>query len=171
MRTSHVKIGLTGSIGMGKSTVLAFFQDAGLETWDADAAVDSLYSKEGAGTKVIFQIVPDCIGSHGVDRASLSRAIAQDDALLPKIEAAIHPLVQKNRTDFAANVKSWAAAYDIPLLFETGSEGEFDVVVVVSAPASVQKDRVLSREGMTEEKFAYIKSRQMPDADNGRRQT
>ena len=161
----HLKIGLTGSIGMGKSTVLSLFHEEGLQTWDADAAVDRLYSAEEAGTKAIALLAPDCVTPDGVDRSKLSTRIAEDKSLLSKVEAAIHPLVMQDRAHFMAQVDSWAAVYDIPLLFETGAENAFDIVVVVSASPEVQKQRVLARPGMTEDKFAYILSRQVPDSE------
>lgn len=163
MTSDHLKIGLTGSIGMGKSTVLGVFASLGLPTWDADAAVARLYAPNAAGTKAIGRLAPECIGPEGVDRTRLSAAVAQDAQLLKRIEGEIHPLVAADRQDFANSVTSWAAVYDIPLLFETSGQSAFDKVVVVSAPADVQRSRVMARPGMSEEKFAFILSRQMPD--------
>ena len=157
-------IGLTGSIGMGKSTVLGFFREAGLETWDADAAVARLYEPGAEGARRIAAIVPTAVGSEGVDRSELSAAIGKRPELLARIEAAIHPLVARDRQDALDRVASWAIVCDIPLLFETGQARDFDLVAVVSAPADVQRRRVLDRPGMTAEKLALILSRQMPDA-------
>ena len=163
MTRPHLRIGLTGSIGMGKSTVLGFFAEEGLETWDADAAVARLYAPQGEGFAAIRKIAPDCALPGGVDRDCLSHRIAADQTLLPKIEQVIHPLVAEDREAFAASVTTWAAVYDIPLLFETSGQARFDKVVVVSAPSEVQRERVLARPGMTPEKLDYILSRQMPD--------
>lgn len=164
MSETHLRIGLTGSIGMGKSTVLRFFRDAGLETWDADAAVQRLYAPDGQGTAEIAKIAPDCTGPGGVDKTCLTSAIASDASLLQKIEAAIHPLVAEDREAFAQRVTTWAAVYDIPLLFETHAADAYKVIIVVSAPAEIQRTRVLARPGMTEDKFRLILSRQIPDA-------
>ena len=161
-------IALTGSIGMGKSTTAKMFADAGIPVWDADAAVHKLYGPGGAGSDAIAQLVPDAVTSDGVDRSKLRAAILADKTLFKKIEAVIHPLVGQDRADFleaARNDKADIAICDIPLLFETGGNKAFDKVVVVSAPADIQRQRVLERPGMTEEAFEAILAKQVPDAE------
>ncbi|MEM9044138.1 MAG: dephospho-CoA kinase [Pseudomonadota bacterium] len=161
-------LGLTGSIGMGKSTTAEMFRDAGVPVWDADAAVHRLYAADGAGTEAISKLCPDAISVQGVDRTKLRAAILSDDQLLPKIEAAIHPLVAADRNTFLDDARSSGAKIalcDIPLLFETGANKWLDRIVVVSAPADVQRDRVLARPGMTEEAFKAILAKQTPDAE------
>ena len=161
-------IALTGSIGMGKSTTAKMFADAGIPVWDADAAVHKLYGPGGAGSDAIAQLVPDAVTSDGVDRSKLRAAILADKTLFKKIEAVIHPLVGQDRADFlqaARNDKADIAICDIPLLFETGGNKAFDKIVVVSAPADIQRQRVLERPGMTEEAFEAILAKQVPDAE------
>ena len=161
-------IALTGSIGMGKSTTAKMFADAGIPVWDADAAVHKLYGPGGAGSDAIAQLVPDAVTSDGVDRTKLRAAILADKTLFKKIEAVIHPLVGQDRADFlqaARNDKADIAICDIPLLFETGGNKAFDKIVVVSAPADIQRQRVLERPGMTEEAFEAILAKQVPDAE------
>lgn len=155
---------LTGSIGMGKSTTAQMFADAGVPVWDADAAVHRLYAKGGAGVAAIADIAPRAIVDGAVDRTRLRAALLADDTLLPRIEAAIHPLVSVDRTDFLAQHPGIVLC-DIPLLFETASEAVCDVIIVVSAPAEVQRARVLERPGMTPEAFEAILARQTPDAE------
>ncbi len=164
------RLGLTGSIGMGKSTTAAMFAEAGIPVWDADAAVHRLYSRGGAGASVLGAVVPEAIVSGEVDRAALRRAILEDDGLLPKIEALIHPLVAQDRAGFLADHAGRnLVLLDIPLLFETGADAGLDGTLVVTAPAEVQRDRVLARPGMTEEALAAILARQLPDAEKRRR--
>ncbi|MEL6583511.1 MAG: dephospho-CoA kinase [Pseudomonadota bacterium] len=161
-----LKIGLTGSIGMGKSTTGEFFKDAGLPVWDADAAVHELYQPKKAGAEAISHICPDAVTETGVDRATLRAAIQQNPALLQQIEQTIHPLVAQHRNAFIeAHVTAPAVVFDIPLLFETGAEAWLDHVVVVTAPGDVQRARVLARPGMTESSFNAILQKQLPDAE------
>jgi dephospho-CoA kinase len=163
-----IVLGLTGSIGMGKSTTLAFFAAEGVPVWDADAAVHRLYGPRAAGTEAISALAPDAIGPAGVDRGKLRAAILDDPALLKRIEAAIHPLVAADRDSFLAEARAGGAALavcDIPLLFETGANAWLDKVAVVSAPADQQRARVMSRPGMTEAAFAAILAKQVPDAE------
>ena len=167
-----LKIGLTGSIGMGKSTTAQLFNEFGGETYDADQAVARLYGRGGAGVDAIAELAPNAIVDSGVDREKLRAEVLEDAELLPKIEAAIHPLVLADRTAFAKQAQSDGRAfvvYDIPLLFETGAEAECDVVVVVTADAELQRRRVLERAGMSEAALEKILSRQMPDAEKRRR--
>lgn len=140
------------------------FADAGVPIWDADAAVHRLYSKDGAGAVAIAEIAPQAIVDGAVDRTDLRAALLADDTLLPQIEAAIHPLVSADRAAFLAE-HTGIVLCDIPLLFETAGETICDIIVVVSAPAEVQRERVLERPGMTPEAFEAILARQTPDAE------
>ncbi len=167
-----ISVGLTGSIGMGKSTVAAMFADEGASVWDADAAVRRLYAPGNSGHAAIAARFPPAVTSKGVDREQLSAIVLNDAAALADLEALIHPLVAEDRAAFlddAARAGADIVVLDIPLLFEKGSEKFFDAVVVVSAPASVQKARVLARPGMTEKKFRSILMKQTPDAEKRRR--
>lgn len=160
-------VGLTGSIGMGKSTTGKMFAEVGVPVWDADATVHRLYGPGGAGAQALASIVPDAVGPDGVDRAVLRAAILADARLLKKIEAIIHPLVGQDRAAFLADAR--AAGHklvlcDIPLLFEGGNERAFDKVIVVTAPPDIQRARVLERPGMTPEAFDAILAKQVPDA-------
>jgi dephospho-CoA kinase len=158
-------IGLTGSIGMGKSETLRIFASLGLAVYDADAAVHALYAPGGAATGPIAAAFPGVVKDGAVDRCALSRLVMNDTAALDKLESLVHPLLARARAAFVEGVPPAAmVVLDIPLLFETGADKEVDAVVVVSAPAAVQRARVLARPGMTEEKFAFLQSRQMSDA-------
>lgn len=159
-------IGLTGSIGMGKTTVLSMFAKKGIPTFDADAAVHKLYASEASAQ--IEKAFPGTVENGVVDRQKLSAALAGDADRLKKLEEVVHPLVQQERHKFLRDAKNQGAemaVLDVPLLFEIGAEKDVDLSVVVSAPSSVQKERVLQRPNMSEEKFAYILSRQIPDAE------
>ena len=160
-----IKIALTGSIGMGKSTVAAMFAKSGIPTFDADATVREL---QGPGGRLVPQIesrFPGTTRDGAVDRDALSAAVLGDRDELAALEAIVHPAVHHERTRFIVeNCGAPALLFDIPLLFETGGEGAFDKVIVVSAPAPVQRARVLARPGMTEQKLDAILARQMPDA-------
>ena len=161
-------VGLTGSIGMGKSTLLAMFADLGVPAWGADTAVHRLYAPGGAGVEPIRALAPQAVGPDGVDRAELRTAILADPTLLKRIEAAIHPLVAIDRDAFLAEARASGSALaicDIPLLFETGADAWLDTVIVVSAPAGIQRDRVMERPGMTEATFKAILAKQMPDTE------
>lgn len=161
-----IRIGLTGSIGMGKSTALKMFAELGAAVWDADAAVHRLYDKGGAGVAAIEKVFPTAVIDGTVDRAALAAIVLRDPEKLAALEAIIHPLVSADREAFmteAALAGAPVAVLDIPLLFENGSESFFDAVVVVSAPADVQRKRVLERPGMSEEKLSAILAQQMPD--------
>jgi dephospho-CoA kinase len=159
------RLGLTGSVGMGKSTTAQLFAEAGVPVWDADGAVHRLYAPGGLGAAALADLVPDAVHDGGVDRARLRDAVLADPTLLGRIEARIHPLVAGDRAAFAdAHAAADLILLDIPLLFETGAEREFDAVLVVSAPADVQRARVLARPGMTEEMLERIRARQLPDA-------
>ena len=159
-------IGLTGSIGMGKSTTANMFAEEGVPVFDADAAVHALYAPGGDAVAEIEAAFPGTTGSQGVDRTRLSEALARDPAGFEKLEAIVHPLVAAARESFIEEARAagcWAVLLDIPLLFESGREDAFDVLVVVSAPEDVQRQRVRARPGMTVEKFEAIKARQTPD--------
>ena len=158
-----VLIGLTGSIGMGKTTTANMFRDLGVPVWDADAAVHRLYAPGGAGIPAVAGLLPDAIVDGAVDRQRLKAEISRDPAFLPKLEAAVHPLVARDRQTFIEQLDGGVAVLDIPLLFETGAQDSFDHVLVVTAPSDVQHSRVLDRPGMTEERFQTLLSRQMPD--------
>ena len=161
-------LGLTGSIGMGKSTTAGFFREFGVPVWDADAAVHELYAPGGAAVEKIARIRPEAIRDGGVDRAALKDWIATDDGAIARIEAAVHPLVAQHRAAFIEHAASEGAklvVLDIPLLFETGAQDQFDAVLVVTAPAAIQKARVMERPGMTEDHFNRILAAQMADAE------
>ena len=161
-------LGLTGSIGMGKTTTAGLFAEAGVCVWDADAVVERLYAMGGKGVGPVGDLVPGAVREGIVERSKLRAALALDARLLARLEAVIHPLVAKERIDFIDEiVKSdrQLAVFDIPLLFETGAENWLDGVVVVSSPARVQRQRVMARQGMDAKTFALILARQMPDAE------
>jgi dephospho-CoA kinase len=165
-----VVIGLTGSIGMGKSTTAQLFADAGVPVHDADLTVHRLYAGEAAG--LIEAAFPGTTGVAGVDRERLSKRVLGDAEALRRLEAIVHPLVRRKEARFLAAAEQAGAAIavlDIPLLFETGGEGRVDAVVVVSAPAAIQHARALERAGMTEDKFQALLGKQIPDAEKRRR--
>ncbi|MDF2231194.1 dephospho-CoA kinase [Albimonas sp. CAU 1670] len=165
-------IALTGSIGMGKSTTAKMFADEGVPVWDADAAVARVYGPGGAAAPMIAELLPHVIAGAGeemhVDRAALRAAVTADPTLIPKLEKIAHPLVGVDREEFLKQARAEGhdlALCDIPLLFETGGQKRFDAVVVVTAPAEVQRARVLERPGMTEATFETILAKQTPDAE------
>ena len=161
-----ITIGLTGSIGMGKSTVAAMFADAGVPVFDADAVVHALQGPGGRTVAAIESAFPGVTGPNGVDRAALGAKVLGDPAALARLEAIVHPAVGEERAAFlAAHASAPIVLFDVPLLFETGGESRVDRVVVVSAPPEVQRARVLARTGMTPEKLDAILARQLPDGD------
>jgi len=162
-------IGLTGSIGMGKTTTARLFAEAGVPVHDADAAVHSLYEGEAAGA--IEAAFPGTTRDGKVDRALLGKRVVDDPPAMLLLEAIVHPLVRDTERRFLADAEAAGAkvvALDVPLLFETGGENRVDAVVVVSAPPDVQRKRVLER-GMSEAKFDALLARQMPDSEKRRR--
>ncbi len=165
------RLGLTGSIGMGKSTTAALFAAEGLPVWDADAAVHRLYATDGAAVAPIGVLCPAAIRDRSVSRETLKQHIAQEPSLLAAIEAVVHPLVARDRAAFLARTTEDIAVFDIPLLFEKASESEMDATLLVTAPAALQRARVLARPGMTEAQFALILARQMPDSQKRARAT
>ncbi len=164
-------LGLTGSIGMGKSTTAAMFADEGIPVWDADAAVHRLYAPGGAATAPLGAAFPAALTDGAISREALKSAIAADPAALSRIEAIVHPLVAQDRADFLAQATADIVVLDIPLLFETGAERWLDATLVVTAPPEVQAARVLARPGMTQAQFDTILARQMSDADKRARAT
>lgn len=165
-------IGLTGSIGMGKSETAKMFARLGVPVYDADAAVHALYAKGGAAVEPLRAAFPSAVIDDAVDRTELSRCVLGLPDEMKKLEAIVHPLVGRAQMDFlrkAAAEGHHAVVLDIPLLYETGGETRVDVVVVVSAPYDLQKERVLARPGMDMAKFAAIHAKQVPDAEKRRR--
>ncbi|HTG63800.1 MAG TPA: dephospho-CoA kinase [Sphingomicrobium sp.] len=165
-----ITLALTGSIGMGKSTVAAMFADAGVPTFDADAVVRRLQGPGGRLVPEIESRFPGTTRDGQVDREALSSAVLGHRDELAALEAIVHPAVHHERTRFIVeNGDAPALLFDIPLLFETGGDVAFDKVIVVSAPDDVQRRRVLGRPGMTREKFEQILERQLPDAEKRER--
>lgn len=163
-------IGLTGSIGMGKSTTAQMFRDEGCPVFDADAAVHDLYAKGGKAVPIIRSVFPDAVKNGAVNRAILGKYMRQDPLQLKVLESFIHPLVSEARADFfetnkAANI----VVMDVPLLFETSLDEAVNHIVVVTAPYEVQRERVLARDRMTSELFESLLSRQTPDAEKRKR--
>ncbi|MCB2077073.1 MAG: dephospho-CoA kinase [Novosphingobium sp.] len=163
-------IGLTGSIGMGKSAVAAMFQGIGIPVFDADAAVHQLQGPGGALLPAIEAEFPGTTGAQGVDRAKLGAAVFGNPDALKRLEAIVHPAVGAMRKQFLKdNAVAPLIVFDIPLLFEKGGSQQVDLIVVVSASAQAQRQRVLARPGMTEEKFEQILKLQVPDAEKRER--
>ena len=161
-------IGLTGSIGMGKTQTAALFEKEGVSRYDADAAVHGLYEVGGAAVGPIGEMFPEAVRDGAVDRAALGQIVLKDGAKLAALEKVVHPLAGATQVDFLNAQMAAGATHvllDIPLLFETGGHEFVDCVVVVSAPPDIQRARVLERPGMTEEKFADILAKQVPDSD------
>ena len=161
-----IRIALTGSIGMGKSTVAKMFGAAGVPVFDADAVVRELQGPGGGLVDKIGEMFPGCVRSGTLDRECLAQIVLADREKLKVLETLVHPAVREAREKFvAANQGAAALIFEIPLLFETGGEAEFDKVIVVSAPAEIQRDRALQRSGMTVAKLDSILARQTPDAE------
>ncbi len=163
-----ILIGLTGSIGMGKSTTAAMFREAGVPVYDADAAVHDLYDAGGAGVEPVGAAFPGVIKDGRVDREALRNAVLGKPDELKRLNAIVHPLVGRDRIGFFAKAEADGAdmvVLDIPLLFETGGHANVDAVVVASAPADMQRERVLAREGMTPDRLDAILAQQLADAE------
>lgn len=161
-------LGLTGSIGMGKSTTASMFRERSIPVYDADAEVHSLYTNNGAAVGPLSERFPEAVRHNDVDRSVLRQIITDAPERLVELEQIVHPLVAQSQIDFRAEHKSSNAPFvvlDIPLLFETGGDRRCDYVAVVTAPASVQRDRVLARPGMEEDSFTQILAKQTPDAE------
>jgi len=159
------KLGLTGSIGMGKSTTAQMFVDAGCALWDADAAVHRLYSVNGAAVQPMQDTFPAAIKQNAVSREVLRAIISADPSALLRIEQIVHPLVAQDRANFVAQTKTNITVFDIPLLFETGGEKAMDATLVVHVSDDVQKARVMARGTMDLSQFEAIKSKQMPNVE------
>lgn len=165
-----IVLGLTGSIGMGKSTTATLFAEAGVPVYDADAAVHRLY--EGEAAPAIEAAFPGTTENGKVDRNRLSARVVHDSAAMRKLEAIVHPMLGASRQKFLRDAEQSGApvaVVDVPLLFETGGEKHVDAVVVVTTTAELQRERILARPNMTEEKLAAILARQMPDAEKRKR--
>jgi len=163
-----IKLALTGSIGMGKTTTAAMFADEGVPVFDADATVHALYDNDGEAVFHVEQSFPGVTKDGRIDRKALAQRVAGEPDALRQLEAIVHPLVMARRAAFLVDADRRGepvVVLDIPLLFETGREGEADAVVVVTAPGEVQRERVLARPDMDEAKFAALHARQLPDAE------
>jgi dephospho-CoA kinase len=165
------RLGLTGSIGMGKSTTAQMFAAEGVPVWDADATVHRLYGKGGAATRELARLYPEIVEEGAVSRPKLRALIAADPAVLDAVQAVVHPLVAADRAAFLTRATAPVVLLDIPLLFETGAEHLCDGIVVVCAPPEVQRSRLMARDAMSEAELAIILSRQMPDAEKRARAT
>lgn len=169
---SVYKLGITGSIGMGKSTTAKMFREAGIPVFDSDAVVHELYARGGKAVPLIEAAFPGVIDNGEVCREKLSSALAADPTGFDRLNALVHPLVLETRQAFLEDTRKNGAplvVFDIPLLFETGAEASVDGILVVTAPEEVQRERVMGRAGMTEAKFKQILSRQIPDAEKRKR--
>jgi len=167
-----ILLGLTGSIGMGKSTTGGMFADEDALVWDADAAVHRLYARGGAAVAPLGEAFPGVVVDGAVDRTRLAAALGRDEEAFKRLEAIVHPLVAQDRAQDLATARAEGvrlAVLDIPLLFETGGDAFVDAVVVATADPEVQAARVLARPGMTRERFEAILARQTPDAEKRRR--
>lgn len=156
------RLGLTGSIGMGKSETARMFADLGCAVWDADAAVHRLYAKGGSAVAPLMAAFPDAICDGAVSRTRLRQIIQSDRDALPRIEAIVHPLVRQDRQDFTATADTDIIVFDIPLLYEVDAADEFDAVACVQVAPDVQRRRVLDRGTMTADQLDTILSKQMP---------
>ena len=165
------RLGLTGSIGMGKSTTAGFFAEAGVPVWDADAAVHRLYAPGGAAVAPLAALCPQAETAGGIDRSALKAWIARDAMALKQIETIVHPLVAADRAAFLDAATAPLVLLDIPLLFETGADALMDATLLVTAPPELQRARVLARPGMTEAQLQTILARQMPDREKRGRAT
>ena len=163
-----ILLGLTGSIGMGKSTTAAMFREAGVPVYDADAAVADLYARGGAAVGPVGEAFPGVVRDGAIDREALRQRVLGDPEALKRLNAIVHPLVGRDRGKFFESAQAMGAdmvVLDIPLLFETGGHANVDAVVVASAPPEMQRERVLARPGMTPERLDAILAQQTPDPE------
>lgn len=163
-----IVLGLTGSIGMGKSTTATMFRDLGVPVYDADAAVADLYKAGGAAVGPVGEGFPGVVKDGAIDREALRQAVLGKPEALKRLNAIVHPLVGRDRMDFFQAAEKMGAdmvVLDIPLLYETGGDANMDAVVVVSAPPDMQRERVLARPGMTPDRLDAILAQQTPDAE------
>lgn len=167
--TKPFVLGLTGSIGMGKSTTAQMFADKGILVWDADATVHQLYSGDSPAVRQIADMLPEAVENQTVNRETLKRFIAKDQEILQKLEAIVQPLIAKSRADFIENATSDIVIIDHPLLLESKSDTYCDAVLVVTVDAQTQRDRVLSRGTMDQATLDIILAKQMPDAEKRKR--
>ncbi|WP_321395747.1 dephospho-CoA kinase [Emcibacter sp.] len=171
-KNSVILVGLTGSIGMGKSETAHMFQSLGIPVFDSDAEVHRLMGPGGRAVPLVEKAFPGVSGETGIDRKELGRRVFGDDAALKKLEAILHPMVARERNLFIRRMRLQGhriVVVDVPLLFETGGDRAVDYTVVVSAPALIQKSRVMARPGMTEQRLQAILEKQMPDVEKRRR--
>lgn len=159
------KLGLTGSMGMGKSTTALMFRDAGCHLWDADAAVHRLYAKSGLAVAPLQAAFPELAASEEISREALRQIIASDNQALTRIESIVHPLVAEDRAAFLASIDSGIVVFDIPLLFETGGDEAMDAVVCVDIDAAEQEARILARGTMTRDDMRRILAKQLPNSE------
>lgn len=157
------RLGLTGSIGMGKSTTAKLFAKAGCAVWDADAAVHRMYDKDGAAVDPIQSALPEAIHEGAVSRERLKGMIGRDTSVLKVLEQIVHPLVAQDRARFMETTSADIVVFDIPLLFEGGGDASMDAVVCVSVSPDTQKQRVMERGTMSEDQFEHIRGKQMPN--------
>lgn len=172
MKRRPIRLALTGSIGMGKSTAASQLRRLGVPVYDADAAVHALFTKGGAAVEPVGRAFPGVVVDGAVDRGKLGKIVFGDPAALKRLEGIVHPLVRGSEKRFSRRMAARGArllAFDIPLLFETGGERRYDASIVISAPSFVQEARVLRRAGMTRERLAAIRARQTPDREKRRR--
>lgn len=158
------RLGLTGSIGMGKSTTAAMFAEQGIPVWEADLAVHRLYARFGAAVAPVASLYPDAVVNGSIDRPTLKSWMMSDASALKQIESVVHPLVAADRTEFLRQTTADLVVLDIPLLFENTTQTDFDATLLVTATPAVQRSRVLARPGMTLDQFELLRSRQMPDS-------
>lgn len=162
-------LGLTGSIGMGKSTTCALFSERGCIIWDADLTVHRAYGIGGVAVEPLSKILPQVIVKQQINREKLRQAISEDESILPRIEAIIHPLVRRDRQNFISANPSSILVFDIPLLFELNAQADFDAVACVFLEPKVQKERVMARPGMTKSYFEMILKKQLPASEKAAR--
>ena len=167
--TKPFVLGLTGSIGMGKSTTAEMFADAGIPVWDADATVHQLYKGDTPAVRQIADMLPDAVENQAVNRETLKAFIAKDQSILKKLEAIVQPLIAASRTDFISNATSDIVVIDHPLLLESRSDAYCDAVLVVTVDAETQQNRVLERGTMDQATLDIILAKQMPDTEKRKR--